>query len=198
MDNSIRVSQREKIKDILHIRNFEWTPKQQNFINLALDKNTKVLLVNGPAGSAKTFLSVYSSLRLLNDKRISDILYLRSAVESSDKALGYLPGSVDDKLHFYNLPFIDKLEELLSKTDISRLQKDNRISIFPVNFCRGMSWNAKSIILDEAQNSTLKEIITVLTRIANAEPLNRYLIYFPTRKVRSLEFILLLLIVVIF
>lgn len=167
LDRSIRVQQREKVKDSLHIRDFKWTPKQQDFINLALDKNTKVLLINGPAGSSKTLLSVYSSLRLLNDKRISDILYLRSAVESSDKALGYLPGSVDDKLHFYNLPFIDKLEELLSKPDISKLQKDNRISIFPVNFCRGMSWNAKSIILDEAQNSTLKEIITVLTRIGN-------------------------------
>lgn len=164
-DKSPKVFQREKVKEFFDIKDLDWTPKQREFIDLALNKETKILLINGPAGSSKSILSVYCGLKLLNDKRISDVLYLRSAVESSDKALGYLPGTIDDKLHFYNLPFIDKLEELLSKGDINKLQKDNRVSMFPVNFCRGMSWNAKCLILDEAQNSTTKEIITVLTRL---------------------------------
>lgn len=164
-DTSPKVFQRSKIKEDLSIKDLNWTPKQKEFIDLATNKDTRVMLVKGPAGSSKSILSVYCALKLLNEKKISDILYLRSAVESSDKALGYLPGTVEDKLHFYNLPFIDKLEELLSKGDIFKLQKENRITMFPVNFCRGMSWNAKCLILDEAQNSTAKEIITVLTRL---------------------------------
>jgi phosphate starvation-inducible PhoH-like protein len=164
-DNSSRVPQREKIKGALHLNDLNWTEKQKEFFKLAADKNTKVIFVNGPAGSSKTILAVYSSLQMLNEKRISDIIYLRSAVESSDSHLGFLPGGVDEKLHFYNLPFIDKLQELLSKPDIDKLSKEQRISMFPVGFSRGMSWNVKSIILDEAQNSTRKEIITVLTRL---------------------------------
>ena len=85
--------------------------------------------------------------------------------ESSDRSLGFLPGSADEKLRFFNLPFLDKLEELLTKKRASKLEEENRISMFPVNFARGMNWKAKCIILDEAQNSTKKEILTVLTRM---------------------------------
>lgn len=164
-DRSEKVPQREKIKHPLEIRELNWSENQKAFIKVALDKETKILMVNGPAGTSKTLLSVYCALKLLNEKRISDIIYVRSAVESSDAPLGFLPGDVDQKLHFYNLPFHDKLEELLLKPDIERLIKEKRISNYPVNYSRGMSWNAKVIIMDEAQNSTTKEIITLLTRL---------------------------------
>jgi len=98
-------------------------------------------------------------------KAISDIMYLRSAVESSESKLGFLPGSAEDKLRFYNMPFLDKLDELLVNTRPEKLEEEKRISMFPVNFARGMNWPAKCVILDEAQNSSLKEIITVLTRM---------------------------------
>ena len=98
-------------------------------------------------------------------KTISDIMYLRSAVESSDKSLGFLPGSAEDKLRFFNLPFLDKLDELLASTKAEKLETENRVSMFPVAFARGMNWTDKCIILDEAQNSTIKEITTVLTRL---------------------------------
>ena len=92
-------------------------------------------------------------------------MYLRSAVESSDKSLGFLPGTAEEKLRFYNLPFLDKLDELLLETKAEKLEEQNRISMFPVNFARGMNWKHKCIILDEAQNSSIKEIVTVLTRM---------------------------------
>ena len=98
-------------------------------------------------------------------KAISDIMYLRSAVESSDSKLGYLPGSAEDKLRFYNMPFLDKLDELLPTTRAEKLETEGRISMFPVNFARGMNWTNKCVILDEAQNSSIKEITTVLTRL---------------------------------
>ena len=153
------------IKRQIKINQFPWTDKQKDFFRIALDYNTKIVFVGGPAGTAKTLLATYCGLQLLNMKSISDILYLRSAVESADRSLGFLPGNADEKLRFYNLPLIDKLDELLTETKAEKLEDEHRISMFPVNFARGMNWKGKCIILDEAQNSTEKEILTVLTRM---------------------------------
>ena len=153
------------IKTQIRINQFPWTEKQKDFFKVALHPSTNIVFVNGPAGTSKTLLSVYCALQMLNMKVISDIMYLRSAVESSDKSLGFLPGTADEKLKFFNLPFLDKLDELLCETRVEKLEQENRISMFPVNFARGMNWTGKCIILDEAQNSTLKEITTVLTRM---------------------------------
>jgi len=153
------------IKRLIKIKQFPWTERQKEFFRIALHPKTNIVFVDGPAGSAKTLLSVYCALQLLNMKAIEDIMYLRSAVESSAHSLGFLPGSAEDKLRFYNLPFLDKLDELLMNTRAEKLEEEKRISMFPVNFARGMNWEAKCVILDEAQNSTVKEITTVLTRL---------------------------------
>ena len=153
------------IKKLIKITQFPWTERQKEFFRVALHPHTNIVFVNGPAGTAKTLLSVYCALQLLNMKQIEDIMYLRSAVESSAHSLGFLPGSAEDKLRFYNLPFLDKLDELLMNTRAEKLEEEKRISMFPVNFARGMNWTGKCVILDEAQNSTIKEIKTVLTRL---------------------------------
>tara|TARA_R110000751_G_scaffold171517_4_gene277979 strand:- start:9570 stop:10340 length:771 start_codon:yes stop_codon:yes gene_type:complete len=162
-----RVLQREPLKhrEKFHIENFNWTDKQKDFIKIALNKQSKILFAKGPAGSSKTLLSVYCALHLLSEGKVSEIVYIRSAVESSDSRMGFLPGDADQKLHFYNLPFLHKMEELICPNVIKKLQKDERVSTYPVNFCRGMSWNYKCLIFDECQNSTVKEIVTVLTRL---------------------------------
>ena len=90
------------LKTTLRVKQFPWTKKQKEFFKLALDDETRIVFVNGPAGTSKTLLSVYCGLQLLNKKVISDMMYIRSAVESSDARLGYLPGSAEDKLKFYN------------------------------------------------------------------------------------------------
>ena len=153
------------IKRTIKGNQLPWTDKHKEFFKIALHHETRIVLVNGPAGTSKSLLSVYCGLQLLNMKAISDIMYLRSAVESSDSKLGYLPGTAEDKLRFYNLPFLDKLDELLPTTRAEKLEQEGRISMFPVNFARGMNWKSKCVILDEAQNSSLKEITTVLTRL---------------------------------
>ena len=153
------------IKRTIKVNQLPWTDKQKEFFKIALHHETRIVLVNGPAGTSKSLLSVYCGLQLLNMKAIRDIMYLRSAVESSDSKLGYLPGTAEDKLRFYNLPFLDKLDELLPTTRAEKLEQEGRISMFPVNFARGMNWKSKCVILDEAQNSSLKEITTVLTRL---------------------------------
>ena len=148
-DNSTHVPQRDKIKEKLLIRELQWTDKQKRFIELALRKETRIIFCSGPAGSGKSLLAVYCGLRHISEKRVSEIFYVRSAVESSDARIGFLPGTVEEKMRYYNLPFYDKLDELLPKTEVEQLRKEERTSAFAVNFARGASWNAKCVILDE-------------------------------------------------
>jgi phosphate starvation-inducible protein PhoH and related proteins len=163
-DHSPSIPQRNKIKNQLSIRNRELNDKQKQFLEIAMDKNTKIVFVSGPAGTSKTYMAVYAALQLLNERRISDIIYIRSAVESSESKLGFLPGEADEKMAPYLAPLIDKLTELLPIQDIESLKKDERISSVPVGFLRGLNWNAKVIITDEAQNMTAKELFTLITR----------------------------------
>lgn len=164
-DNSPYVFQRDKIGFSLNIRELPWTEKQKEIIDLALDKNTKVLLLKGPAGTSKTLLSMYLGLKLLNEKKVSDIVLIRSAVESADSKLGYLPGDLADKFVAYMTPFQEKLNELLPAAQIARLEKDNRLIICPVNFARGLHFSVKFICCDESQNLSLRETLTVMSRI---------------------------------
>lgn len=164
-DTSPSIPQRGKIKNQLSIKKRDnLTEKQKQFLEVAMDKNTKIMFVQGPAGTSKTYMAVYAALQLLNERRMSDIIYIRSAVESSDSKLGFLPGEADEKMAPYLAPLIDKLMELLPTGEIEGLKKDERISSVPVGFLRGLNWNAKVIITDEAQNMTVKELFTLITR----------------------------------
>ena len=164
-DNSPYVFQRDKISFDLSIKNLPWTNKQKDIIARFLDKGTKVLLLKGPAGTSKTTLAMYCGLTLLNMKRISDMVLVRSAVESSDSKLGFLPGTLDEKIAVYLTPFHDKFEELLCKAQLDRLQKDNRLTICPINFARGLHFSAKFVCADEVQNFSRREIHTLMSRI---------------------------------
>ena len=164
-DTSPKVHQREKIDYTLNLRGLEWTEKQKAFINLATDKDTKIIFLSGPAGTSKSILAVYSALELLNQKRVSDIIYVRTIVESAMQSMGTLPGDADQKLQFFVSVLNDKLEELLPTGDIKRLHADERVKGMPVNYLRGASYNAKVVIVDEAQNANFSELLTSLTRI---------------------------------
>lgn len=164
-DNSPYVYQRDKVNFDFSIKELPWTEKQKNLIQIINDKKTRCVFVEGPAGTSKTLTSVYSALHLLKNKKISDIIFVRSAVESADSKIGYLPGSIDEKFEAYMVPFMEKLEELLEKGTLKRLRNDSRFSATPVNYIRGLHWAAKIIIVDEAQNITFRELMTTITRI---------------------------------
>ena len=163
-DTSPIIPQRNKIKNQLSIHQRSLNEKQKQFLELATDKTTKIVFVSGPAGTSKTYMAVYAALTLLNQRRVSDLIYIRSAVESSEAKLGFLPGEADEKMAPYLAPLMDKLQELLPKGDVETLKKEERISSIPVGFLRGLNWNAKVIISDEAQNMTFKELFTLITR----------------------------------
>lgn len=149
------------------IKSLDLTAKQKSFLKIALDKNTKVVFVSGPAGSSKTYISVYAALKTLNQDRDLDLLYVRTIIESAEKGLGALPGDLDEKFNPYIMPLIEKLSELLpnNSTVKKELLETGRIDAIPINFLRGASWKDKIVIMDEAQNATMKELTTLITRI---------------------------------
>lgn len=149
------------------IKDLPWTFKQQEIIKLLKHRSTKCGLITGPAGTSKTIIAVYAGLQLLKEKHISDITYVRSAVESSSNKLGFLPGDINDKFEVYGTPFQDKLEELLDNNTIKMLKASNRVKALPINFLRGLSFSGNLIIIDEAQNFTYDELITTITRVGS-------------------------------
>lgn len=164
-DRSPKITQRDKINYDLRIRDFNWTPKQQRMIDLFLHKDTKLLLVKGCAGVSKTLLSVYLGLKLLEAQSVSELIFIRSAVESADNKLGYLKGDMNLKFEPYITPFHEKLEELITPSTITRLENEERIKYVPNNFLRGTQFSVKYVFCDEAQNLSLKEHLTLMTRI---------------------------------
>jgi phosphate starvation-inducible PhoH-like protein len=143
------------------------TSKQKRFLKIALNSDTKIMFVAGPAGSSKTYMAVYSALRRLVEDGSLDLLYVRTIIECADKGLGALPGDIEEKFNPYMAPLQDKLYEILPKTNTAKgeLFEKGRIDAMPINFLRGANWSNKTVILDEAQNATFKELMTLITRI---------------------------------
>ena len=166
-DNSPYVFQRDKIDFNLQLRELPWTQKQKDIIELMSHKDTKVLFLSGPAGTSKSIVSTYCALKLLNEKRVSEVIYIRSVIESASKSLGYLPGTQEEKMSPFLSPLVDKMEELLPQCDVNKLVNEGRVKGIPINFLRGASFNVNFIIADEMQNAEFSEIQTIITRIGN-------------------------------
>jgi len=162
LQDQIRENEKQRT---LKIKHKKFSDKQKKFVDIGLADDTNLMFINGPAGSAKTYISIYCGLKLLSEQKVEELVYIRNAVESSEHKLGFLPGAQDDKMAPYLEPLKDKLEEFLSIVDIKYLQEDNRIYGVPVGFLRGASWTNKFVVVDEAQNMTEKELITIMTRV---------------------------------
>lgn len=165
-DTSPYVHQRRKSDIKFDIQEkIPWTDKQKEFFQLAQNNEVKMILLKGPAGTSKTIVSVYSALKALNEGKVSDIVYIRSLVESAEKTMGALPGTVEDKIGPYLRPLVDKLEELLSVPHQKALLSNGLVEGSPINFLRGAHFAGKYILLDEAQNFSLPELTTAMTRV---------------------------------
>ena len=159
----------DSLKAKFVVRGKKITDKQRRFLDLCTDLDTKVVFVSGPAGSTKTYMAVMSALRILKKDEELDLLYVRTAIESADKGLGALPGTLEDKFNPYMAPLEDKLIELLPPTNSLKddLVESGRVQAMPINFLRGASWNNKVVIADESQNFSFKELVTLITRIGD-------------------------------
>ena len=143
---------------------YKLTPNQVNFLVKALQQDTRMCMVDGPAGTAKTYLAVLTALKMLNRKQIDNIIYIRSIVESASRSMGALPGELEEKFAPWSMPLIDKLEEITTAGAGGNLMNKGYIKCIPVNFTRGLTFKNACVIIDEAQNMTNSELTTILTR----------------------------------
>ena len=143
---------------------YKLTPNQVEFLVKALQQDTRMCMVDGPAGTAKTYLAVLAALKMLNRKHIDNIIYIRSIVESASRSMGALPGELEEKFAPWSMPLIDKLEEITTAGAGSNLMNKGYIKCIPVNFTRGLTFKNACVIIDEAQNMTNSELTTILTR----------------------------------
>ena len=128
----------------------------------AIDRNDMVFGV-GPAGTGKTYLAVTMAVSALLSKRVSRIVLTRPAVEAGER-LGFLPGTLQEKVDPYLRPLYDALYDMLDADKIEKLLERSVIEVAPIAFMRGRTLNDSFIIMDEAQNSTPEQMKMILTR----------------------------------
>ncbi len=135
---------------------------QKTYVD-AIDNNTIVFGI-GPAGTGKTYLAMAKAVQALQRKEISRIILTRPAVEAGEK-LGFLPGTLNDKIDPYLRPLFDALHDMLDPESIPKLMTSGTIEVAPLAYMRGRTLNDAFIILDEAQNTTPEQMKMFLTRL---------------------------------
>ena len=131
----------------------------------AIEQNDMVFGI-GPAGTGKTYLAVAMAASALLAKKISRIILVRPAVEAGER-LGFLPGSLQEKIDPYLRPLYDALYDLLDQERVDKMLERNVIEVAPLAFMRGRTLNDAFIIMDEAQNTTSEQMKMFLTRLGN-------------------------------
>jgi phosphate starvation-inducible PhoH-like protein len=129
----------------------------------AIDKHTIVFAI-GPAGTGKTYLAMAKAVKALQAKEVNRIILTRPAVEAGER-LGFLPGTLYEKIDPYLRPLYDALHDMVDPESIPKLMAAGTIEIAPLAFMRGRSLNDSFIILDEAQNTTPEQMKMFLTRL---------------------------------
>ena len=138
------------------------TLNQKRYVD-AIDKHTIVFGI-GPAGTGKTYLAMAKAVQALQRKEVSRIILTRPAVEAGER-LGYLPGTLTDKIDPYLRPLYDALNEMLDPELVPKLLAAGTIEVAPLAYMRGRTLNDSFIILDEAQNTTPEQMKMFLTRL---------------------------------
>ena len=129
----------------------------------AIEKYDMVFAI-GPAGTGKTYLAVAMAVSALNNKKVNRIILARPAVEAGER-LGFLPGTLQEKVDPYLRPLYDALYELMEGERVDRCLEKNVIEIAPIAFMRGRTLNDSFVILDEAQNTTSEQMKMFVTRL---------------------------------
>ena len=138
------------------------TANQKRYVE-AIDENTITFGV-GPAGTGKTYLAMAKAIQALQSKQVNRIILTRPAVEAGER-LGFLPGTLQEKIDPYLRPLFDALHDMIDQDSIPRLMQSGIIEIAPLAYMRGRTLNDAFIILDEAQNTSAEQMKMFLTRL---------------------------------
>ncbi len=135
---------------------------QKNYVD-AIDRNTIVFGI-GPAGTGKTYLAMAKAVQALQRKEVNRIILTRPAVEAGER-LGFLPGTLNDKIDPYLRPLYDALNEMMDPEVVPKLLATGTVEVAPLAYMRGRTLNDSFIILDEAQNTSPEQMKMFLTRL---------------------------------
>jgi phosphate starvation-inducible PhoH-like protein len=138
------------------------TPKQQELYKGI--RNNIFTLVQGPAGTSKTFTACYTSLCLLADKKIERIVITKPIQESGEN-LGFLPGDIDEKTAPFMRSYMSNFEKIVGKQTAEFLKATGEICVEPLAYMRGVTYDNSIILFDEAQNGTMKQLMLWITRL---------------------------------
>ncbi|GAA2014124.1 phosphate starvation-inducible PhoH-like protein [Microbacterium ulmi] len=138
------------------------TAGQKAYVD-AIEENTIVFGI-GPAGTGKTYLAMAKAVQALQRKEVSRIILTRPAVEAGER-LGFLPGTLNDKIDPYLRPLYDALNEMLDPELVPKLMASGTIEVAPLAYMRGRTLNDSFVVLDEAQNTTPEQMKMFLTRL---------------------------------
>jgi phosphate starvation-inducible PhoH-like protein len=138
------------------------TANQKLYVE-AIDSNTVTFGI-GPAGTGKTYLAMAKAISSLQNKEINRIILTRPAVEAGER-LGFLPGTLQEKIDPYLRPLFDALHDMIDQESIPRLMQSGVIEIAPLAYMRGRTLNDAFVILDEAQNTSAEQMKMFLTRL---------------------------------
>lgn len=138
------------------------TPGQKRYVEMI--KRFDVVFCIGPAGTGKTYLAVAMAMSALKKQLVQRIVLARPAVEAGER-LGFLPGDIHAKVNPYLRPLYDALSEMMASSQMRKYMENDLIEIVPLAYMRGRTLDDAFIILDEAQNCTIKQMKTFLTRM---------------------------------
>lgn len=138
------------------------TQGQKEYVD-AIEENTIVFGI-GPAGTGKTYLAMAKAVQALQRKEVTRIILTRPAVEAGER-LGFLPGTLNDKIDPYLRPLYDALNEMMDPEIVPRLMAAGTIEVAPLAYMRGRTLNDSFVVLDEAQNTTPEQMKMFLTRL---------------------------------
>ncbi len=140
------------------------TPGQRRYIEAMQSKD--LVFCSGPAGTGKTYLAVAMAVHLLKHQKSRRLVLVRPAVEAGEK-LGFLPGDMQAKVNPYLRPLFDALHDMMDYDQTRRFMVNDVIEVIPLAFMRGRTLNDSVIILDEAQNTTVAQMLMFLTRMGH-------------------------------
>lgn len=153
-------------KRLLDQNQVSFRTDNQKILYEAIDKHD-ITIVSGPAGSGKTYITVYKALEILTNKEnnIDGIIIVKPLVEAANEKLGFLPGGIEEKTDPFMLSYWQSFEKIITKERLKILLDGEVIKVVPLAYMRGVTFEDKVVILDEAQNAYPSQIKMFLSRI---------------------------------
>jgi len=157
-------------KKLIFKKDYSLTDKQKDLVRIILDPENKIIVIQGAPGTSKSWSACYAALKLYENNEVEKILLTKPIVPVGDD-IGFLPGSKEDKTFPHMESFISNFEDILDSKSLVDIQNADHLEFKIVQFIRGSTIKNKVFIVDEIQNFSIKELMTIITRIGKGSKL---------------------------